>query len=382
MSMHMNIQEHVSLKELTTMKVGGHARYFVIATTVQDLSDAVSCAKEKDIPVVVLGGGSNMLIHGGDINALVIKNEIRGIEWESHGSNTEQVVVGAGESWDGFVAEAVTRELWGVENLSGIPGTVGASPVQNIGAYGVEIKDVLLWVEVFDITSGKMRRLSRVECELGYRDSLFKKPEGKKFVVTKVAFTLRKEGVSHTEYKDLKTYFASGFSLSLEGENERGGAHPTSILPSKEGRRKEPTLAEIRKAVLEIRSGKFPDLSICGTAGSFFKNPIVSKEKFDELKKKYPDLPGFELRMKDKGLKIKIPLAWILDHVCGLKGYEKGNVKLFEKQPIVLVQNGSASAGEIEIFAQEIIAKVKTKTGIEVEWEVAFIGGDKSHPAH
>lgn len=324
------------------MKIGGIARYFCSVDTEQTLEAAFQFAREKKVPVVILGGGSNVLIGSGEINALVVRIALKGVEWRDE-KETMLVVAGAGESWDGLVAEAVRRGLWGIENLSGIPGTVGAAPIQNIGAYGTEIKETIEWVEVFDTKTGKLRRLSNKECAFGYRDSLFKRPEGKSLVVTRVALCLKKNGVPNLEYKDLKAYFANDGNPSLD---------------------------DIRSAILEIRSKKFPDLKKFGTAGSFFKNPIVSKEKFSELKKKFPDLPGFELRIKDKGLRIKVPLAWILDNVCHFKGYKKGNVSLFSSQPIVLVQDGNASYFEIEAFAKEICDRVKVETGIDIEWEV------------
>ena len=433
----MRIQEHVLLKNLTTLKIGGTARYFCAVETAQELREAFVFAKTKKKPVVILGGGSNVLIANGEINALVVKVNIRGVEWMSYsplekgalpssaggmsgpsfikevttpasapttpsrrldtppraggvggapfakGDDTELVVAGAGESWDALVAQAVGRGLWGVENLSGIPGTVGAAPIQNIGAYGTEVKNTIEWVEVFDTKTGKSKKFSNEKCEFGYRDSIFKHPEGKSLIVTRVALRLKKSGTPNLEYKDLKNYFGRGEQESrtpppFQGGDKRGGSFPS--------------LEEIRRAVLEIRSKKFPDLREFGTAGSFFKNPVISKEKFDELKKKFPNLPGFELRIKParlqpdrivlagnsrsgggEGLKIKIPLAWILDNVCGLKGYRKGDVALFEQQPVVLVNFGNASAKEIQAFAKEVSLCVKEKTDIEIEWEVQSI---------
>jgi len=349
--MALRIQEHVSLKELTTMKIGGSARYFCIAATREEAAKAALFAKEKGIPVAILGSGSNILIANGEINALVLKIEIRGIEWieEKEGSPTVLVVVGAGENWDNLIAQAVEKGFWGIENLSGIPGTVGAAPIQNIGAYGTEVKETIAWVDIFDTNTGTFRKLTNEKCQFAYRDSVFKKSEGKSFIVLSVAFLLRKDGIPNVEYKDLREKF--NYQLSIIKKEKKG-----------------PTLQEIREAVLEIRSRKFPDLTTCGTAGSFFKNPIVSKNQFDELKEKFPDLPGFP-----SGSGVKVSLAWVLDNICNLKGYERGNVKLFEKQPIVLVQNGKATSEEVETFAKEIVEKVKKKTGIAVEWEVQGI---------
>lgn len=383
----MRIQEHISLKELTTMKVGGIARYFCSVKKVGELSEALAFAREKKIGFSVLGGGSNTLIANGNIDALIIKIDIKGIEWREgkdiltsrnsdilksqnlkiSKSQNVLVIAGAGESWDGLVAKAVRRGLWGVENLSGIPGTVGAAPVQNIGAYGAEIKETLAWVEIFDTESGKFRTLLNKACEFGYRDSIFKRPEGKRFIIMRVALRLKRNGRPNLEYKDLKERFRIYDLRFVKGKGEETLGHPV--------------LADIRKAVLEIRSNKFPDLREFGTAGSFFKNPIISQEQFAALKKKFPDLPGFEVSLPRSKLTansyklkaIKVPLAWVLDNICGLKGYARGNVRLFERQPIVLVQNGSASFEEIEAFAKEITERVKKKTGIEIEFEVQRI---------
>ena len=374
----MRIQEHISLKELTTLKIGGVARYFVLAQSISELKEAIAFAKEKEVPFMILGGGSNILIHDSGFQGLVIKNEFKGIEYPSHRTETEQergtdtklIIAGAGESWDELVATTVERELWGLENLSGIPGSVGATPVQNIGAYGAEIKDTLEWVEVFDAESGEVQRIANADCEFEYRDSIFKNPENKCLIITSVAFRLKTNGTPNLEYKDLKERFK---------------------IQDSRFKKEWPALADIRKAVLEIRSKKFPDLTQFGTAGSFFKNPIISQEQFDKLKKQYPDLHGFSLSYSplrkgalpssaggmlassNQKLMVKLPLAWILDNICNLKGYRKGNVALFEKQPIVLVNLGDATADEIKEFAEEIIACVKSKTGIDIEPEVQYM---------
>ncbi len=406
----MKVQEHIPLRDLTTLKIGGTARYFCSAATVEEFAEAVSFAREKKVPAVVLGGGSNVLIASGEINALVVKVEIKGVEWEEgkdilkfrhsdistsqhiapsqspkvpKSQNDILVIAGAGESWDGLVEQAVKRGLWGIENLSGIPGTVGAAPIQNIGAYGTEIRDVLEWVEAFNTKTGRVRRISNRECFFGYRDSMFKTPNGKALVITRVALRLSKTGKPNLEYTDLKSRISnSQFLISDETGEKRNENGITS--------------SDVRIAILEIRSRKFPDLKTCGTAGSFFKNPIIPKTQFDELKKKYPELPGFpmcdpnqritseytELKKQYFGSfglhsghsdRVKVPLAWILDNICGLKGYTKGNVALFERQPIVLVSTGDASAEEVETFAKEVAAKVEKRTGIEIEWEVQHL---------
>ena len=358
----MELRESVSLKELTTLQTGGTARYFAVAGSAAELREAVAIAKEKDLPFFILGGGSNLLVSQGIIDAVVVQNSIRGVEWRDEEASV-LAVSGAGENWDALVAESVRRGLWGLENLSGIPGTVGAAPVQNIGAYGAELAELLAWVEGFDALSGETKTLSLEACRLSYRESFFKTAAGKNFIITRVALRLKKDGAPNLSYKDLQQYFS---------------AKPT------------PTLAEIRTAVLEVRSKKFPDLTQFGTAGSFFKNPIVSTEAFAALKKRFPDLPGFQLPRLPTRLPIggqvggqattnyqvpsfKIPLAWILEHLCNLKGLRKGSVGLFPNQPIVLVNYGGATAEEIRAFAEEIERIVREKTGITIEREVVLV---------
>lgn len=337
----MNHEENISLSEHTTFKIGGNARFFFRAKSVEDLKKALAFAKEEKVPFFILGGGSNLLVSDDGFSGVVIKNEILGTTFEESGGSV-LVKVGAGENWDEFVGETVEKGFFGLENLSGIPGTVGAAPVQNIGAYGTEVKDTIVSVEVLDFATGEVETISNAECAFQYRDSFFKTSEGKNFIITSVTFRLKKEAPLNLEYKDLKNYFAG---------------KPT------------PTLSEVRRAVLEIRSKKFPDLKVFGTAGSFFKNPIISAEKFQELKNKFPELPGFE----QPGGLVKISLAWILDHVCQMKGFSKGALALFERQPIVLINSGGAGAQHVDEFAQQVIDSVKEKTGIEVEWEVQYI---------
>ena len=361
----MHISRDVVLAPLTSFKIGGKADYFCVVESEAELREVLAFARARNLPVFLLGGGTNILVSDDGFRGVVVKMEMRGVEWG------EVVIAHAGENWDALVAEAVRRGLWGIENLSGIPGTVGAAPVQNIGAYGSELADVLEWVEVLNKGTLETRRLSRGECDFGYRDSVFKKEEGKNLIILRVALRLRVDGQPYLVYKDLAEYF-------LE--------KPT------------PTLVDMRRAVLEIRHSKFPDLAMVGTAGSFFKNPIVSEEKFMELKKRFPTLPGFPMYERSTkshfakssetlGLlhgnprsrhlqnafccaQIKIPLAWILDKVCGLKGFSRGNAALWQNQPLVLVNASSASASDVRALAEEVAARVLSATGISPEWEV------------
>jgi UDP-N-acetylmuramate dehydrogenase len=339
----MNIDENVSLKNLTTMKTGGDARYFCIARNKEDVKQAVGFAKNKKIPFFVLGGGSNIVMGDGGFEGLVIKNAIRGLNFEDRGGFV-RVKAGAGEHWDNFVSEVVAEGLWGLENLSGIPGTVGASPVQNIGAYGTEVSKTIDSVEIFDPVTMGCRLLSKEQCRFGYRDSIFKRPEGREYIVMNVFFNLVTTGEPSIEYKDLKEYFKD----------------------------KKPNLVELRNAVLKIRSGKFPPLNEYGTAGSFFKNPIIGLSQASLFKEKFPEATFFPSG-KDS---FKVSLAWILDKVCNLKGVRMQNVGLYEKQPLVLVNFGEATSHEISVFADKIQSDVKKHTGIDIEREVEYVGKD------
>ncbi len=342
----MTITENILLKDHTTFRIGGPARYFVVVKSVEELREAITFAQEKNLAYFVLGGGSNVLISDAGFSGLVIKNEIMGIQENILDTNTTEIIVGAGENWDAFVAYAVSHGLYGIENLSLIPGTVGAAPVQNIGAYGVEIKDTIQWVEVFDAQENMIKKFTNQECEFEYRDSVFKKVEYKKYIITRVCFLLKKNGVVRADYKDIANYIES---------------HALNIS--------ELSLKLMREIVIDIRTNKLPDVKAVGTAGSFFKNPIISQEKYNELKIKYQDMPSFPAANNN----VKIPAAWLLDKLCGFKGYRDGDVGVYQNQALVLVNFGNASAQDILSLAEKMIACVKEKTGIELEKEVQII---------
>lgn len=333
----MDIKENISLKSKNTLGVESIARYFVEVENVIDLQDAIAWAREKNIEILILGGGSNVCFVENEVKKLVIKVCIRGIE-----KGEGLVIVGAGEEWDSFVEKGIVYDIPNIENLSLIPGTVGAAPVQNIGAYGVEVKDMIEWVEVCDSNVGKVKKLITDECNFSYRDSIFKHQEGKGYVITRVAFKIKKDAPVSIEYKDLAEYF---------NENK---------APSKE---------EVRKAVISIRAGKFPSLESSGTAGSFFKNPIITKKQFEEITTIYSSMPSYPA---GEG-KVKIPLAWVLDNVCGLRGYKDGNVWLHDKQPLVLVTNKKATAQDIKNFSEKIKQIVKEKINLDIEEEVRYV---------
>jgi UDP-N-acetylmuramate dehydrogenase len=342
----MTIDENIPLKHLNTFKIGGAARYFCVAKSVDDLKEAAAFAHRIKVPIFVLGGGSNILISDEGFPGLVIKMALRGITFEDN-KDYAKVRAAAGENWDGFVDEVVKNGLWGVENLSGIPGTVGGALVQNIGAYGAEVLSVIESVEIFDTGNLATRTISAAQCRFKYRDSLFKHPDGKNYIITSVLFRLSKEGKPNIFYKDLERYFG-----------EPGAP--------------KPDLSAVRKAVLKIRAGKFPPLGKFGTAGSFFKNPLVSEYILTDIRKSFPEIPAFAA----SGGFVKLPLAWILDKACNFKGRRMGPVGLYEKQPLVLVNFGEASAHEVSVFADKVAADVKERIGVDIEREVQSIGED------
>ncbi|MCA9366517.1 UDP-N-acetylmuramate dehydrogenase [Candidatus Kaiserbacteria bacterium] len=322
----------------TTLNVGGEAEYFVAVKDKTEAVSAVTTALEKNLPITILGGGSNVLVSDSGIKGLVIKNKITGITSEQSGDNI-LVTAGAGEVFDDLIAHTVAKGWWGLENLSHIPGTVGATPVQNVGAYGVEIADVLVSLTAIDTRTGEERVFSAPECEFWYRRSFFKSALGRHYFITSVTFKVQSEANPQIAYRDLERYFKDQTDYDLE---------------------------HIRAAVIDIRSTKFPDWSVLGTAGSFFQNPIVSPTVYTELKSRYPELPGYE---QTDGV-VKLPLGWILDKIVGLKGLRVGNVGMYENQALVLVNYGGATAAEITAFAESIQEKVAAATGIEIEWEV------------
>lgn len=341
----MIIKENLSLIPFNTFKSGGRARYFAEVFSLDDMHTALSFAKKESVPFLILGEGSNVLISDKGFLGLVIRMGIPGVRFEEKDADSVSVTVGAGVRFDSLVSESVSRGLHGLENLSGIPGTVGSAPVQNIGAYGAEIKDILNAVEILDATSGEIFFLSRDECQLSYRDSIFKKTKGKHLVVLSVTFLLKKNAPLITSYRDIQT--------SLE-----------------KFQIKNPTVSDIRRIVLAIRTRKLPSLDTYGTAGSFFKNVILGEKEADTLQERFPAMPLFQLSSGRK----KIPTAWILDNICGLKGFQKNSVGLYEHQPLALVNLGEATSFAVKAMSDFVIESVRKKTGITLEPEVCFIG--------
>lgn len=335
----MIVRENVPLAALTTLRVGGAARYVASCTSEEDVREALVFAQEHEVPWRVLGGGSNVLASDEGFPGVIIHMQIDRLAVVP---DTDHVFVfaGAGVVWDDLVHAAAAEGLWGIENLAGIPGTVGAAPVQNIGAYGTELKDTLYMCHALDVRTGEVRKFMNEDCEFGYRESRFK--HDKNLIILSLVLTLHEDGMPQTTYKDLATYAASGALLS--------------------------TPEVVGDAVRAIRARKFPDVRMFGTAGSFFKNPVVSTDVYEKLRATHTELPGFP---QENG--VKIPLAFILDKVLGLRGYREGNVALFSEQPLVLVTDIGASAQEVDAFAQTIAARVYDATAITIEREVQNI---------
>ena len=383
----MKIFENYRLDNLNTFRTGGKARFFCIIKSVDDLKKAIDFTKKKKLKNFVLGGGSNILISDEGFDGLVIKNEILGksvIASETKQSKVsgtgllrdysrkdedgerEIVCFGSGENWDKCVLSSIKNNLFGLENLSYIPGTAGASPVQNIGAYGVEAKDFIFKVEVFDTESGEVFEMKNKECKFSYRNSIFKVK--KNLIVTKVYFALNKK------FKPVLTY--GGVKEKLEETRARISPTQSALKRPKSGQGRfkalcsgellsEVTATDVRNAVILIRKSKLPEVSELGSAGSFFKNPVIEKEKFEKIKNKYTDIKFFE-----ENNKIKIALGFVLDKICGLKGFRKGNVGFYEKQPLVIVNYGNANTKEILALAEIAKNKIKEKIGIKIEMEV------------
>ncbi|MBC7836220.1 UDP-N-acetylmuramate dehydrogenase [Acetobacteraceae bacterium] len=335
----MQIEENIPLAPLTTFGIGGEARFFARVHSTNELREVLAFGKEKNFPTFILGGGSNVLIDDAGFPGLVIKIELLGVE-----EKEDMFVAAAGESWDALVERTVKNGMWGIENLSGIPGTVGGAVVQNIGAYGSALSQTLEWLEVYDTHSGEEKRLTKEDYKSGYRDSIFKR-EPDRYVVLRVALKLSKTGTPDISYKDLALRFKDT---------------PPSIL-------------DLRAAVLEIRAGKFPDLHIEGTAGSFFKNPVLPAEEAHKLQEKYPELPLFPLpESKD----IKVPLGWFLDYrhgVIDMRSIKVGGARMYEKQFLVVVAERNSSSRDVKELARLVQEKVKNTCNLNIEPEVRIV---------
>ncbi len=337
----MQIQKDVNLSKYCTFKTGGNAKFFCEVSSVEDLKYALEFSKKENLSFFVIGAGSNLLISDDGFTGLVIKINILGTNIESEDEGFAIISANAGESWDDFVAYSVSHNLYGLENLSGIPGLVGASAVQNIGAYGLEAEDGIFSVEGLNSLTNEKFIFSKEDCGFNYRDSVFKK--NKNLIITKINFKLSKTFVPNIEYAGLKDAFSNGVMITAQ---------------------------KVRDEVLRIRAEKLPDLKKLGTAGSFFKNSVITEKKYKELQSEYPSLPEYILR---DGM-VKIPLGFVLDKICGLKGFRKDNAGFYENQALVLMNYGNAKSSEINYLADLAEDKVFEKIGIKIEREVENVG--------
>lgn len=340
----LEVEEYVDIREHTTFKVGGQFRYFITLSDPKQLPELYKFAKEKGLPVHIIGSGSNMVFPDGVYNHVVARIEFCDFEIASDTDEYADIKIGAGEMWDYVVENVVAVGLSGIEAMSAIPGSCGATPVQNVGAYGQEIKDTLISVEVFDTKDDTIKSLSNPECEFAYRDSIFKGKEKGRYVI--VAITLRlwkNKQVTIPNYPGVKRYF-----LDNNINN--------------------PTLQEIRDAIIDIRKSKLPDPKDIPSAGSFFKNTIVSKEKGDSLKKDYPDMVLFQVDENN----VKVPSGFLIEK-AGLKGKNFGTISSYAHNAMVLINNGGATRVDVERVKDEIIKIIYDKFGVTLEAEPEFL---------
>lgn len=334
------VQENADLTAYNTFGVKARARYFTEITDTAQLESLFKFDTYVKLPLLVLGGGSNMLFTR-DFEGLVLKIALDGISGEKKGEDIF-VTAGAGEKWHNLVMYCVNRGYAGIENLSLIPGSAGASPIQNIGAYGVELKDVFHSLKAFEIDTGKIRTFNKTECEFGYRDSIFKNRLKGKYIITSVTLKLKARPELNTSYGAIE-----------EELNKRGITHPG--------------IKDISEVVSHIRVSKLPDPSTIGNAGSFFKNPVIGKEQYDELKARFPEMPGYP--NEDQ---VKVPAGWLIEQL-GWKGKKWGHTGTWKNQALVLVNHGGATGDEVFALSEEIINSVSEAFGIRLEREVNII---------
>jgi UDP-N-acetylmuramate dehydrogenase len=332
----LKIQQNISLKNYNTFGISVNAKRFIAVTSVYELQQLLKTEKE----LFLLSGGSNMLLTK-DIDALVVHIDIKGISIDKEDEKVVYLTVNAGEDWHKFVLWCISNDYGGIENLSLIPGNVGTCPIQNIGAYGVEVKDTITKVEGLEVETGKLVSFSNEACKFGYRNSIFKNTHKGKIILTSVGFKLTKKN-----HQLNTSYGAIDAELSLK-----------KIL--------KPTLKNVSDAIIAIRKSKLPDPKEIGNSGSFFKNPMISKELFLEIQKENPTIPNYPI----SGTEIKIPAGWLVEQ-SGFKGKRFGDAGVHEKQALVLVNYGNASGEEIHQLAKKIQATVFNNFQISLEIEV------------
>ncbi len=334
----MEILINQPLSGLTTMGLGGCAKFLCYVKKESDVIDAFNFANNKNLPILTIGSGSNIIISDNGYKGLVIINEITGFRIGANGF----VEACSGEKWDNLVSNTVEQGLFGLESLSLIPGTVGGAPVNNIGAYGQEIKDVFISVKAFDTKEQKFVEISKEECDFQYRNSIFKSSEHGRYIITKV-----------------------NLQLSSTNNNYSPPAYPS--LENELSKFRQITPAAVRQAVINVRTSKLPDPTVLPNTGSFFKNPIVSPKKAKDLKEKYPEMPQYVT-----GNKVKVPAGWLIDN-AGLKNLKKYGVWIYEKQALVLVNDNAKSFTDLQKMIDHIKSTSANNYGIDLDIEPEII---------
>jgi UDP-N-acetylmuramate dehydrogenase len=344
----MKIQENVALAPFTTFGVGGPARWFVDAESEDDLVEAVNWSRERNVPLFVLGGGSNLLVSDAGFAGLVLRVRLRGIDSEDGDGNTRVFHAGAGKEWDRLVDRAVSAGCAGVECLAGIPGTVGGTPVQNVGAYGQEVSETIERVRVLELETLQFREMSTAECGFAYRTSIFNSTARGRFLVTRVDYRLRPGGTANLRYADLQKAFPEGT---------------------------RPALTEVAARVRQIRQSKGMlmvegDVD-CRSAGSFFKNPIVSMEQYRAIAAAFGAEPP---RYPAAESKVKLPAAWLIEKAGFPKGFALGRAGISSRHTLALVNRGGATAAEVLALRDVIVAGVEESFGVSLKMEPVLVG--------
>lgn len=334
----MQIQSQVLLKDFSTMRLGGPAKALTTVRSKQELVQAADWAKRHNLPILVLGGGSNVIFSDG-YNGLVIINKIPGFEVIKDSPDSTLIRIGAGENWDNAVAKSVKMGLHGLEMLSAIPGTAGATPVQNVGAYGAEIADTFVELEALDTNNHEFVTLNKEACNFSYRNSIFKPPKNRHYIIASITVRLSKQPPKPPFYASLQKYLDE-HSI-------------TNFTPQ-----------TIRDAVVAIRAVKLPDPAKIANTGSFFKNPVIDEKKAEALVQKFPDMPHWA--MPDG--RVKLAAGWLIDR-AGLRGYAAHGMKTYEHHALVLVNDSASSYADLLAFKNEIIAKVESLFGVTLQQE-------------
>lgn len=329
----------ISLQAYNTFGVNAFAEALIEIDSEEKLQEVIHSKPAR--PFFILGGGSNVLFRQ-DLHATVLLNCIKGMVLVEEDEETATIAVGGGENWHELVRWTLENNWGGLENLSLIPGTVGAAPIQNIGAYGVELKDSFMGLEAIELSTGEEQVFSAEDCQFGYRDSYFKREGKGKYFITRVYLSLSKQTQVNTSYGAIQEVLQAADIV-------------------------QPSIQDVSKAVIQIRSSKLPDPAVIGNCGSFFKNPELELADFERLQAEYPQMPHYPAINK-----VKVPAGWLIEQ-CGWKGQKRGNVGCYEKQALVLVNLGGATGGEVWNLAQEIKTSVKEKFGVELDVEVNVI---------